>query len=231
MMFQFQRCSAQTCCKSICNETSVGIAQRHYVDTTAARRWCFNRSAYFHDAPNIPKLRSGHRLRHDQRNFDHDQIRSGYELQDRLEASGPPWRYLGNSFNERLRQRRSCTILLCGHCLCQFHGKRKRKMTAQWWRRAQLRVAARCRQRFQPCRSLACNWPRRKAPEMSEHANYARNCTRGRAKDWSNKSMSLWRSASSNVWAKNDVSSVVIFSHGLSFSREHTFFMVLMYVL
>ena len=75
----------------------------------------------------------------------------------------PPWRYLGNSFNEYLWQRRSCTILGFGHCLCQFHGKRKRKMTAQRWTRAQLWEAGRCRQRFRPCRSLACNWPRRRS--------------------------------------------------------------------
>ena len=33
----------------------------------------------------------------------------------------PAWRHLGNSFNERLRQRRSSTILGYGHCLHQFH--------------------------------------------------------------------------------------------------------------
>ena len=36
----------------------------------------------------------------------------------RVEAA---WRNIGNSFNKRLRQRRSSTILGCGHCLHQFH--------------------------------------------------------------------------------------------------------------
>ena len=34
---------------------------------------------------------------------------------------------------------------------------------------------------------------------MSEHAQYVRKCARGRAQDWSHRSMSHWRSASSNV--------------------------------
>ena len=33
----------------------------------------------------------------------------------------PAWRNFGNSFNERLRQRRSSTTLGCGHCLHQLH--------------------------------------------------------------------------------------------------------------
>ena len=35
-----------------------------------------------------------------------------------------------------------------------------KRRTAQWWTQARLRVAARCRERFRPCRSLASNWPR-----------------------------------------------------------------------
>ena len=90
--------------------------------------------------------------------------------------------------------------------------------TRQWWTQAQLRVAGRCRQSEVSAVSIE-----ERAPEMSEHAKYVRNCARGRAKDWSHKSMSLWRSASSNV---------VIFSHCLSFSRNRaSMFMVLMYVL
>ena len=34
---------------------------------------------------------------------------------------------------------------------------------AQWWTQAKLRVAGRCRQRFRPCRSPACNWPRKRS--------------------------------------------------------------------
>ena len=154
MMFQVEKCSAQTCPKPVCNETSAGMTQRHHVDTTAAPRWYFSCSAYPRCTTN-PKLRSGCRQRHDRMKFEHHQIRSGHAHQPfsalchRLSSfstslrpsstatratlgastgfkigwkrAEPAWRYFENSFNERLRQRRSSTIIGCGHCLHQFH--------------------------------------------------------------------------------------------------------------
>ena len=127
MMFRVEKCSAQPRSKPVCTETSAGITQRHHVDTTAAPRWYFNCSAY-PQCTKDPKLRSGYRLRHDRMNFEHLQNRSGHAYQPfsvlchrLLSFSTSNLRNFGNSFGERLRQRRSSTILGCGHCLHQFH--------------------------------------------------------------------------------------------------------------
>ena len=58
--------------------------------------------------------------------------------------------------------------------------------TRQWWTQSQLRVAGRCRQSEVSAVSIE-----ERAPEMSEHAKYVRNCARGRSKDLSHRSMSL----------------------------------------
>ena len=59
--------------KPMCGETTVGIVQRHRVDTTAARRRCVNCSAY-PPRTNNPKLRSGCRRRHDPMNIVHERV-------------------------------------------------------------------------------------------------------------------------------------------------------------
>ena len=71
MMFQFQNCSAQTCPKSSCNGTSVGIAQRHHVDTHCSTKLVLQLLCIFPQCIHNPKLRSEHRPRHDRTNFEH----------------------------------------------------------------------------------------------------------------------------------------------------------------